>query len=371
MTRSVRPPLPPYFIMKILVTYGSVGMGHKKIAENIGAVLSTEHQVDILDLFTVEHNKTAVWGTAVYNWMIRSWPGLWNFFYTNWLFTVLSLPLRTVVGGLKAGILKDILVQKQYDAVICCHTNASAIVSFLKKKGVFRGKFIIAFSDYHLHPFWLYDNADLYLANIEEQKIQMVKRGIAAEKIAVVGITLPELRIFDLPRLRANYAVQPEEKVILFLGGTAGYGINSAVISELVSIQAKLIVACGKDQMLYQALKNKFAAEKNVLVLGFVDFAELYPIADMVVTKPGGLTIAECLQYKLPILISTCLPGQETFNYDYLLEQRLIMQDFVDLAGAVKDEFASGTFAASLAHNENVAKIVQHGAKILAAVKQL
>lgn len=48
---------------------------------------------------------------------------------------------------------------------------------------------------------------------------------------------------------------------------------------------------------------------------------QLYNKADAILTKPGGVTISEALQKKLPILVHTSLPGQEEINLDYLLEK--------------------------------------------------
>lgn len=42
--------------------------------------------------------------------------------------------------------------------------------------------------------------------------------------------------------------------------------------------------------------------------------------ADLVVTKPGGLSVSECLANGRPMLLVSPIPGQEERNADYLLE---------------------------------------------------
>ena len=42
--------------------------------------------------------------------------------------------------------------------------------------------------------------------------------------------------------------------------------------------------------------------------------------ADLVISKPGGLTTSECLARGLPMVIVNPIPGQESRNSDYLLE---------------------------------------------------
>jgi processive 1,2-diacylglycerol beta-glucosyltransferase len=56
-------------------------------------------------------------------------------------------------------------------------------------------------------------------------------------------------------------------------------------------------------------------------VLGFVtNMHELMALADLIITKPGGLTTSESLALGKPILILDPIPGQEAANSDFLLE---------------------------------------------------
>jgi processive 1,2-diacylglycerol beta-glucosyltransferase len=44
------------------------------------------------------------------------------------------------------------------------------------------------------------------------------------------------------------------------------------------------------------------------------------PASDLVITKPGGITISECLVIGLPMIVISPIPGQEERNADFLLE---------------------------------------------------
>ena len=62
--------------------------------------------------------------------------------------------------------------------------------------------------------------------------------------------------------------------------------------------------------------------------------------AELVVTKPGGITTAECLVKRLPMIIINPIPGQEAKNTSLLLAQNVAVQaekakDVVELV----DEF--------------------------------
>src|SRR5260370_41707052 len=48
---------------------------------------------------------------------------------------------------------------------------------------------------------------------------------------------------------------------------------------------------------------------------------ELMAIADLIITKPGGLTSSEALAMGKPLFILNPIPGQEAANSDFLLER--------------------------------------------------
>src|SRR5207248_4086743 len=57
-------------------------------------------------------------------------------------------------------------------------------------------------------------------------------------------------------------------------------------------------------------------------ILGFVtNMHELMAVADLIVTKPGGLTTSEALAMGKPLFILNPIPGQEAANSDFLLER--------------------------------------------------
>jgi processive 1,2-diacylglycerol beta-glucosyltransferase len=57
-------------------------------------------------------------------------------------------------------------------------------------------------------------------------------------------------------------------------------------------------------------------------VLGFsTNMHELMAVADLIITKPGGLTSSEALALGKPLFILNPIPGQEAANSDYLLER--------------------------------------------------
>ncbi len=84
----------------------------------------------------------------------------------------------------------------------------------------------------------------------------------------------------------------------------------------------QLIALAGRNAELLkrlQALARKHPG--RLFPLGFTTTVErVMTAADLVVTKPGGLSVSECLAKRKPMLLVSPIPGQEERNADYLLE---------------------------------------------------
>ena len=95
-------------------------------------------------------------------------------------------------------------------------------------------------------------------------------------------------------------------------------------------------------------LKNKLTT-KNIQVLGFVDGVKEYMTAsDLVITKPGGLTVTECLFLKKPMLLINKSAGQEKANYKYLVKNKFALK------ASNPKEF--GTYLTKIAKNPQILK---------------
>ena len=357
---------------KVLILYASIGLGHKSIAENIGFYLS-EAGFDVVlhDAQKVQGGFLANKGKKLYEWILRRAPFIWDWLYnTNW-FISLTLPYRNWVAGFNYGhILKKIEEVKPY-TIISTHTTASAIVNYLKKKNLYGGKFGIAFSDFHLHRYWLYDQTDFYLANVEEQKMQMKALGIPSAKIYVCGMLLKPKPEINVEQVREKLGIGNSAKVVLIASGSQGTGLDEKLIRDFVGKpNIKVIVVCGKNKEAFENLSVKFS-NANAAILGYYSpMEELYAIADVFITKPGGLSVSEALRWNLPIIVSHLLPGQEKWNFEYLLKHGLVMPKVQNIASQAVEELSSGAFKKSLITNPDLQKLFNGQNMLIQAVSE-
>ncbi len=333
------------------------------------------HQVGVKDILQVQSGWFVSVGTWAHRIVNTYFPWFWSWLYASTdhgILARITLPLRVPLAARNSSRTLQLLNAEKPDVVITTQTSASAVVAYLKRTGVFNGLFGITFSDYHLHNFWLYPETDFYLVNIPEQAEAMVRQGIKQECIYVCGMTLKPVEPINKTAVRLKLHIPAQANVILVGSGSLGTGIDEKLLARLaVHENWFVVVVCGKNQVIYNQLTRNLN-QPNIRVLGFyVPMQELYAIADIFLTKPGGLTVAEGLSFHLPMVITHYLPGQEKLNVGYLTGKGLILDGLrSDIVSAVKIELSQGQLRNRLQGNDGLAQMVDFGEKVQAAVRE-
>ncbi|MDE2316725.1 MAG: glycosyltransferase, partial [Xanthomonadaceae bacterium] len=103
----------------------------------------------------------------------------------------------------------------------------------------------------------------------------------------------------------------------------------------------QLVVLAGRNEAVLATLMLRAAEHPGRLFpFGFTnEVAQLMACADLVITKPGGLTTSECLAMGVPMVVYAPVPGQEERNADYVLEQGAALKaiDLVSLEYRVRE----------------------------------
>ena len=97
---------------------------------------------------------------------------------------------------------------------------------------------------------------------------------------------------------------------------------KSYTVKDTIPIQE--VIVTGTNKKLFRSLKKRMKhLKKKIVLLGYAqNVSELMSVADLVITKPGGITTSEALAKKLPMLIIKPIPGQEANNTVFLTQQR-------------------------------------------------
>ena len=111
--------------------------------------------------------------------------------------------------------------------------------------------------------------------------------------------------------------------VVLLTGGAEGsgrlYRRAAAILRQTEEFD--VVVICGRNDVLRRRLlRLARRADGRLTVKGFVDnMAEWLRCADVVVGKAGPGTIAEATCCATPLLLTSCVPGQEQGNAEFVV----------------------------------------------------
>jgi processive 1,2-diacylglycerol beta-glucosyltransferase len=129
----------------------------------------------------------------------------------------------------------------------------------------------------------------------------------------------------DRKELLAKHGLNDHSPLILISAGSFGVTPLGEVIADFGAIEDEfqIMVVCGNNAELKKDLESKRESEPRLKkVFGIVDFMdELMAISDLLITKPGGITVSESMAMGVPMIFIEPIPGQEEANADYLVEQ--------------------------------------------------
>ncbi|MDY7537064.1 glycosyltransferase [Undibacterium sp. RTI2.1] len=328
---------------KVLLLSVSAGAGHMRAAEAIRAYsLDPHYQVvathlDVMNFMTAGFRKLY---TDFYIKLVNKAPTLWGYLYQA---SHEAQPdstmekMRRALERLNARALLKEIANFKPDAIICTHFLPAEMLSRLLKKERLHCPVWVQVTDFDLHRMWVHERMTGYFAANEEVAFRMRAQGIAADTIHVTGIPIMPSFASHLDRVECarEFGLDPARMTIMLMGGGAGLGSLDTIATRLLALDSdfQLIVLAGKNLPALaelQRLATRYPG--RLLPQGFTDQVErLMSCADLVVTKPGGLTTSECLAMGLPMIVNSPIPGQEERNADYLLEQGVALKAFDDV----------------------------------------
>jgi processive 1,2-diacylglycerol beta-glucosyltransferase len=179
-------------------------------------------------------------------------------------------------------------------------------------------------TDFEAHALWMEPCVDLYCVATEATKARLVARGAQAENVVATGIPISAKFAVrpDVKAVRKALGLRDDLPVLLALSGGFGMGPLGRILCELDKVQRSFqtVVVTGRNE----DLRRDLAAQDRghpTHVLGYAsNMHELMAVADLIISKPGGLTTSEVLAMGKPLFIVSPIPGQEAANSDFLLE---------------------------------------------------
>lgn len=314
---------------EILILTADFGSGHKSVSKAIKNYISdmdSSITIGIVDMYKVIRPRLHKYIYRFFKILIKYAAPIYNYDYykknNNDKFGKLHSCFKSSSRRL-ARYLEDV----QPSIIISTFPTCSAYVAKYKKDHNKDVPLITCITDIVKGSEWINNECDMYLVATESVRESIIRRGIDGNSVITTGI--PIRREFLQPRnkeeLRKDYGIGDKDFVVLMMGG--GLGLIPKEVSFYKWIASneriKLYIITGNNKKLYDKI-SRYNSYHNINILKYTDkIADLMSVSNLLITKPGGITLFETISSRLPFIIYKPVLGQELENCKYIEEKEL------------------------------------------------
>lgn len=321
--------------MNILILSASTGGGHMRASRAIESYMNENYKsanVKIIDSLLYINpilNKTV---TSGYISLATRTPKIYGKIYelTNKEDRWSSFVSR--LNNLFANKLLPLIEEFEPDVIITTHPFPTEMVSILKSKELVNIPLVCIMTDYAPHKTWVNPKVDAYIVSNDDMVNEMIKIGVKEEIIYPYGIPIEKVffekkdRDLVLNELELNHNIP----TILMMAGSFGVTNVFDIYEDILNINRdfQIIVITGKNKKLYDEFLNIIAeSKKHTKLIYFTDEVNKFmQVSDIIITKPGGLTITEALASNIPMAVFDAIPGQEEENAEFLINHNMAIR---------------------------------------------
>lgn len=355
--------------MRVLILSASTGGGHMRTSAAMKKHIEANRPHDVVRVVdTLEeighlYNKTVSDG---YEMIAKTAPYFYGAVYNGTNKDSKVTTLASKAQKLLARRLLPLMIEFRPDVLICVHAFCVEMASALKMKYKMNIPVISLITDFAPHILYVQEGVDKYVVSNEEMVTALEGFGVDRKDVQISGIPIDPVFYNKQSKqeLMKKMGLNPQLQTILLMAGSFGVRDIFKIYRDIVETHTdfQLIVVTGKNKRLFdefdamldksyeendETLKsgkydeysednfieddtiienresNKFYAGRHGIkptkLLYFVDNINEYMyVADLIVTKPGGLTVSEAIASTLPMAIFKAYPGQEEDNAIYL-----------------------------------------------------
>lgn len=350
---------------RVLIFSASAGSGHVRAAQALeiafrraGYTGEDGREARHVDVLTLATRMFRHLYSKAYLDFVDAAPGVFGYLYdrTDRPSRTGRYPsdkIRLAFDKLNNRRFVDYIDDFRPDLIVNTHFLPAEIISNLRQNGGTSARHAVVITDIESHRYWVYPEVDRYFVASGEAQAYLRRLGIPGERITLSGIPIDP--VFRQPKdrreCRTQLGLDPDLPVVLVLAGGFAVGPIDEIVEALLEVPrpVQIAVMTGRNDEMRQKLASHFSprkpagawrtikarlsrkartapanpeSQRRLRLLGFVTDVDVWmSAADILVTKPGGLTTAEALAKGLPMVIVNPIPGQESRNSDYLLEK--------------------------------------------------
>ncbi len=322
--------------MKVLILSCNTGEGHNSAGK---ALLEQFHKMgvdcEMEDALLFASGKVSRRASKIYVWSTVTFPTLFKGAYRAGKLISSAKGKSPVYLANKAyaGKLYEYICQGGFDTVVMPHLFPAEALTFIKKKYNPHIKTYYVSTDYTCIPFVEETDLDYYFIPHEDLTEEFAGKGILREKLIPSGIPVAPRFTEKMEKGKARKLLDIPENInlVLIMTGSMGYGDVESTIRELrdrMDDRTWIYVFCGNNEKVRGQLTDVFMGDNRIHLLKYTGKVDVYmDAADILFTKPGGLTSTEAAVKGLPIVHTKPIPGCEDKNAEFFLKHGLAVSN--------------------------------------------
>lgn len=303
----------------VIIFSASTGLGHNQVANTLKHELALQgYEVTIIEPFKEKNGYLDGFVSDGYKVLATHAPKMYGRIYSISNKSMMNKSISRYTRHILETRLEEIIDRYEPELIICTHALFVKLISYMKRMKSFKGRILSVITDYIPHEFYVSQEVDAYLVGSKYTKASLELKGIPGDRIHVLGIPIKRAFLECQNDFKKSYKF-----TILLMGGSMGVvGIKKAFKKLLSSpYMTKIYVVCGNNRNLKKSLEKYESNIHEVEIFGFTDkIPQLMEVSDVIITKPGGLTVTESLAKNIPMIIPYYIPGQEQENAEILIE---------------------------------------------------
>ncbi len=316
--------------LRVLIITAPYGNGHFAVANSLIEEFNKHDNIEYIlyDLYTEDYPATTRFIKKFY---IKTYKkGLqqqvYRFFYYG---SDKIFDLKIAKPYVRFGIKKLVKKIEEIKPHLILNTFPVSSTYNLQNEG-FNIPVYTVITDYFANTNWISKYTRIHFLASENVSTQLKQKGITENQYDITGIPIKpifykEYTDEEVLNLKKKFHIDNDKKVILLVAGAHGVVPNiNKIVSYITSEEnVQLLVVCGKNRFLYNKLNRRFGRLKNLHIYEFVhNMYDLMRISDIMITKPGGITMTEAANIGIPVILYRPVYGQELENAIYYSSKR-------------------------------------------------
>lgn len=291
--------------MNILILTAKYGMGHYTSSMALKQELENKNvKVEVIDFFEIIFPQINKLLYNVFNVLVSKFSRVYNFLY-KFSANTNRAPFKNIIRKR----IERLINEKHIDIIISTFPVCSKYISSYKEINT-NIKLYTYITDVDVNKEWLTDKTDGYFVASYETQKQMRNYGINENKVKVVGIPVKK-------EFKEKIYEKSKNEIVVMGGGLGLITSMEKTLNSLLDIKnIHITLLTGKNRKLYNKYYNRY---ENMSVVGYT--SEVYKYmkkAELVITKPGGVTLFEAIHSKTPIYVLYPFLSQEIGNAKFV-----------------------------------------------------